>query len=52
MTDDSLNPSCPVNSHNEWDPLEELIVGRVEGMRSREDGNPLLFFSGAYREIN
>lgn len=22
---------CPVNSHNEWDPLEEIIVGRVEG---------------------
>lgn len=22
--------SCPVNSHNEWDPLEEVIVGRLE----------------------
>lgn len=22
---------CPVWSHNEWDPLEEVIVGRVEG---------------------
>ncbi|KXJ25574.1 Glycine amidinotransferase, mitochondrial [Exaiptasia diaphana] len=22
---------CPVCSHNEWDPLEEVIVGRVEG---------------------
>ena len=22
--------SCPVNSHNEWDPLEEVVVGRVE----------------------
>ena len=21
---------CPVNCHNEWDPLEEVIVGRVE----------------------
>lgn len=21
----------PVSSHNEWDPLEEVIVGRVEG---------------------
>ena len=21
---------CPVNSHNEWDPLEEVIVGRAE----------------------
>jgi glycine amidinotransferase len=20
-----------VNSHNEWDPLEEVIVGRLEG---------------------
>lgn len=24
-------PDCPVNSHNEWDPLEEIIVGRLEG---------------------
>jgi glycine amidinotransferase len=23
--------SCPVHSHNEWDPLEEVIVGRLEG---------------------
>lgn len=22
--------TCPVNSHNEWDPLEEVIVGRLE----------------------
>lgn len=22
---------CPVNSWNEWDPLEEVIVGRLEG---------------------
>jgi glycine amidinotransferase len=21
----------PVNSHNVWDPLEEVIVGRLEG---------------------
>jgi len=21
----------PVNSHNEWDPLEDVIVGRLEG---------------------
>jgi len=26
----STGPS-PVNSHNEWDPLEEVIVGRLEG---------------------
>ncbi|MDF5728188.1 MAG: amidinotransferase [Rhizonema sp. PD38] len=24
---------CPVNSYNEWDPLEEVIVGRVDGSR-------------------
>ena len=24
-------PGSPVNSHNEWDPLEEIIVGRLEG---------------------
>jgi glycine amidinotransferase len=23
--------TCPVNSFNEWDPLEEVIVGRLEG---------------------
>jgi glycine amidinotransferase len=23
--------ASPVNSHNEWDPLEEVIVGRLEG---------------------
>ena len=23
--------NCPVSSHNEWDPLKEVIVGRVEG---------------------
>ncbi|MEZ4391093.1 MAG: inosamine-phosphate amidinotransferase 1 [Polyangiales bacterium] len=22
--------ACPVSSHNEWDPLEEVIVGRLE----------------------
>ncbi len=26
---DSLAP-CPVNSHNEWDPLEEVIVGNLD----------------------
>jgi hypothetical protein len=24
-------PVCPVSTHNEWDPLEEVIVGRLEG---------------------
>ncbi|GAB2831619.1 amidinotransferase [Streptomyces daliensis] len=24
-------PASPVSSHNEWDPLEEIIVGRLEG---------------------
>ena len=23
-------PLCPVNSHNEWDPLEEVIVGSLD----------------------
>jgi glycine amidinotransferase len=26
-----IAPECPVRSYNEWDPLEEVIVGRVEG---------------------
>jgi len=24
-------PTCPVNSHNEWDPLEEVIIGSLDG---------------------
>lgn len=27
----SQTQTCPVNSFNEWDPLEEVIVGRVDG---------------------
>ena len=27
----AIAADCPVNSHNEWDPLEEIIVGRLEG---------------------
>lgn len=23
--------ACPVNSHNEWDPLEEVIIGNLDG---------------------
>jgi glycine amidinotransferase len=23
--------TCPVNSHNEWDPLEEVIIGNLDG---------------------
>ena len=32
MTDDAAGPLLsPVNSHNEWDPLEEVLVGRLDG---------------------
>uniref|UniRef100_A0A9L0TRG0 Glycine amidinotransferase n=1 Tax=Equus caballus TaxID=9796 RepID=A0A9L0TRG0_HORSE len=27
---DDLPKDCPVSSYNEWDPLEEVIVGRAE----------------------
>ncbi|MET9508160.1 amidinotransferase [Streptomyces flavidovirens] len=31
-TDNATEPLVsPVNSHNEWDPLEEIIVGRLDG---------------------
>ncbi len=30
MSEDTTKPVCPVSSHNEWDPLEEVIVGRLE----------------------
>ena len=26
----NIDPACIVNSHTEWDPLEEVIVGRVD----------------------
>jgi glycine amidinotransferase len=29
----SVQTRCPVNSFNSWDPLEEVIVGRLEGAR-------------------
>jgi hypothetical protein len=32
---------CPVNSHNEWDPLEEVIVGRLEGA-TMPSGHPVV----------
>lgn len=28
---DSATAVCPVNSHNEWDPLEEVIIGTLDG---------------------
>ncbi|MCO5166004.1 MAG: amidinotransferase [Planctomycetes bacterium] len=29
---DQASPvACPVNSYNSWDPLEEVIVGRIDG---------------------
>ncbi|MEV0322443.1 amidinotransferase [Streptomyces sp. NPDC050658] len=32
MTNDTAEPLVsPVSSHNEWDPLEEIIVGRLDG---------------------
>jgi glycine amidinotransferase len=31
MQQQTQSGSCPVNSHNEWDPLEEVIVGSVDG---------------------
>ncbi len=30
-TQSSNNNICLVNSFNEWDPLEEIVVGRLEG---------------------
>ena len=30
MSNEANASTCPVNSHNEWDPLEEVIVGRLE----------------------
>jgi glycine amidinotransferase len=27
----AVSTPCPVSSYNEWDPLEEIIVGRLEG---------------------
>lgn len=30
-TESTTATPCPVNSYNEWDPLEEVIVGHLEG---------------------
>lgn len=38
------NDLCVVNSHNEWDPLEEVIVGRLENAHFF----PLHFYLRAY----
>lgn len=37
--------ACPVNSHNEWDPLEEVIIGNVNG--AMLPGWDLLFKHGS-----
>lgn len=31
VTELMSDQDCPVNAHNEWDPLEEVIVGIVDG---------------------
>ncbi|HEY9635574.1 MAG TPA: hypothetical protein V6D14_19380 [Coleofasciculaceae cyanobacterium] len=31
VSEGNQQTTCPVNSYNSWDPLEEVIVGRVEG---------------------
>ena len=31
LAEAAASARIPVNSHNEWDPLEEMIVGRLEG---------------------
>lgn len=31
LTSQQTTNSCPVNSYNEWDPLEEVIVGSLDG---------------------
>ena len=33
FSSDAADSSCPVHSYNEWDPLEEIIVGRAAGQR-------------------
>jgi glycine amidinotransferase len=34
---------CPVQSYNEWDPLEEVIVGRLEGATIPSDNVAVTF---------
>lgn len=31
MDTSATTGSCPVSSYNEWDPLEEVIVGHIDG---------------------
>lgn len=46
-----VNFECEVEeTHEGGDHL--IIVGRVKDMQQRPDGDPLLFFSGGYREVH
>ncbi|WP_445634085.1 Inosamine-phosphate amidinotransferase 1 [Nostoc sp. DSM 114161] len=56
----SITTECVVNSYNEWDLLEEVVVGRIEGASNPprhigllgcipEDLYNLLLFAGGYR---
>ena len=33
LSEHEPHSECPVSSYNEWDPLEEVIVGMAEGSR-------------------
>ena len=41
-----------VNAHNEWDPLEEIIVGVVEGARISSLGDFTALRWASEEEVN
>lgn len=50
ITEALVNFECELEAtHEGGDHL--IIVGRVRDMLQREDGDPLLFYHGAYREL-
>ena len=40
LRDTGTQTACPVSSHNEWDPLEEVVVGRLEGATDTRTRTP------------
>ena len=51
MHDAMVSFECELHAtHEGGDHL--IIVGRVCDLHTRSDGDPLLFFSGGYRELS
>ncbi|MDX9731906.1 MAG: hypothetical protein RBT63_09060, partial [Bdellovibrionales bacterium] len=43
--------ACAISSHNDWDPLEEIIVGRADHARIPTVDTSTMAFSYADRKV-